>query len=195
MQSLHNCRAAIALFLAFSCAAAWAQVAQYEDIGKAPTEQEILAWDIAIGTDGKELPPGQGTARDGKPIFEAKCMACHGENMAGIKGMGSAFVGGKDLTSNTPMRTVQSYFPFATTLWDYINRAMPRFQEGTLTAEEVYALTAYILYKTEIIGESDVMDAQSLPKVKMPNRDGFKPARFEDIPDIKQRGCRVGLCP
>jgi hypothetical protein len=91
--------------------------------------------------------------------------------------------------------TIGSYWPFATTIWDYIHRAMPQNQEGTLRADEVYALTAFLLYRNGIIQESDVMDAKSLPKVQMPNRNGFIPPRLEDISDIQKRACRLGHCP
>lgn len=91
--------------------------------------------------------------------------------------------------------TVGNYFPFATTVWDYIRRAMPRFQEGSLSPAEVYSLTAYLLYRNNIIKETDVMDASSLPKVQMPNRYGFVPPNLGDIHDYKKRGCRLGNCP
>jgi cytochrome c len=144
------------------------------------------------------LPPGQGTAKDGAPIFAAKCAVCHGANGEGAK-IGPRIVGGiadtETLTTLKPVRTVGGYWPYATTVWDFINRAMPRGQSGTLTANEVYALTAFILAKSEIIKEDDVLDAKTLPKVQMPNRNGFVPARFADIPDEKKRGCKQGVCP
>jgi len=99
------------------------------------------------------------------------------------------------LTTIKPVRSVASYWPYATMVWDYIHRAMPRGKSGTLAPNEVYALTAFILYKNGIIQEGDVLDAKTLPKVQMPNRNGFTPARFSDIPDEKKRGCRQGICP
>jgi cytochrome c len=93
------------------------------------------------------------------------------------------------------VKTIGSYWPFATTIYDYINRAMPKGNAGTLAPKEIYALTAFILYKNEIIKETDVIDAKSLPKVEMPNRHGFIPDRIEDIPDINKRGCQIGNCP
>jgi S-disulfanyl-L-cysteine oxidoreductase SoxD len=105
-------------------------------------------------------------------------------------------LGGKG-TLNTldPVMTIGSYWPFATTLWDFINRAMPRKQKGSLSADEVYALTAFLLYRNDIIRESDFIDAKSLPKIQMPNRNGFVPPRLEDIHDIQRRRCRLGHCP
>jgi len=181
-----------------SASAALAQTPSYANVGRTPTKEEIQAWDISVGPDGKGLPPGQGTAKDGAPIFAAKCAVCHGPNGEGAK-IGPRVVGGiadtETLTTLKPVRSVGGYWPYATTVWDFINRAMPRGQSGTLTANEVYALTAFILAKSNIIKEDDVLDAKTLPKVQMPNRNGFVPARFEDIPDEKKRGCRQGVCP
>jgi mono/diheme cytochrome c family protein len=178
--------------------ASLAQTPSYSNIGRAPTKEEIQAWDISVGPDGKGLPPGQGTAKDGAPIFAAKCAVCHGPNGEGAK-IGPRVVGGiadtETLTTLKPVRTVGGYWPYATTVYDFINRAMPRGQSGTLTATEVYALTAFILAKSNIIKEDDVLDAKMLPKVQMPNRNGFVPARFADIPDEKKRGCKQGVCP
>jgi len=160
-----------------------------------PTEQEVQAMDIAIGTDGKELPPGSGTTKDGAKIFKAKCEVCHGANMEGSP-MAPALVGGKGtLTSLRPKLTVGSYWPFSTTIFDYIRRAMPRYQEGSLSADEVYSLVALVLYRNEIIKEEDVIDAKTLPKVQMPNRNGFIPQKLEEIHDPQKRGCRMGHCP
>jgi mono/diheme cytochrome c family protein len=178
--------------------AALAQTPSYSNIGRAATKEEIQAWDISVGPDGKGLPPGQGTAKDGAPIFAVKCAVCHGPNGEGAK-IGPRVVGGiadtETLTTLKPVRTVGGYWPYATTVYDFINRAMPRGQSGTLTPTEVYALTAFILAKSQIIKEDDVLDAKTLPKVQMPNRNGFVPARFEDIPDEKKRGCKQGVCP
>ena len=178
-----------------ACGAALAQTSDYKNVGRAPTEQEVQAMDIAIGTDGKELPPGSGTAKEGARIFKAKCEVCHGANLEGSP-TAPALVGGQGtLTSLHPKLTVGSYWPFATTIFDYIRRAMPRYQEGSLSVDEVYSLAAFVLYRNDIIKETDVLDAKTLPKVVMPNRNGFLPARFEDIPDFKKRGCKMGHCP
>jgi mono/diheme cytochrome c family protein len=171
------------------------QASPYNNVGRTPTDEEVRAWDIAIGTDGKELPPGSGTAKQGAKIFSSKCAVCHGANLEGSQ-LAPRLVGGEGtLTTLHPVMTVGNYFPFATTVWDYIHRAMPRFQEGTLGADDVYSLTAYLLYRNNIIKETDAMDATSLPKVQMPNRYGFVPPDLGDIHDYKKRGCRLGNCP
>ena len=94
-----------------------------------------------------------------------------------------------------PKLTTGSYWPFATTIFDYVRRAMPRYQEGSLKTDEVYSLTAFILFRDEIIKEDDVIDAKTLPKIKMPNRDGFIPHNLDEIHDWKKRGCKLGHCP
>ena len=178
-----------------ACFSAAAQTPTYKNVGRAPTAQEVQAMDIAVSTDGKELPPGSGTAKAGAQLFADKCQVCHGENQQG-SAQAPALVGGKGtLTSLHPMMTAGSYWPFATTIFDYIRRAMPRFQEGTLKADEVYSLTAFILYRNDIIKEEDVIDAKTLPKIKMPNRDGFIPQNLDEIHDWKKRGCKLGHCP
>lgn len=176
-------------------ATAFAQAPSYSNVGRAPSKEEVQAWNDSIGPQGKELPPGSGTAKQGAEIFASKCAACHGPAGEGSQ-MGPRLVGGRGaLNSPTPSRTLANYWPFATTVWDYINRAMPPKQEGSLSPGDVYALTAFILYRNEIIPEGQVIDAASLPKVKMPNRDGFIPQRLEDIHDQQARGCRAGHCP
>ena len=178
-----------------ACCAAVAQTPAYKNVGRTPTAQEIQAMDIAIGTDGKELPPGSGNAKAGGTLFAQKCAACHGESQEG-SAQAPALVGGKGtLTSLHPKMTAGSYWPFATTIFDYIRRAMPRYQEGSLKVDEVYSLTAFILYRNDIIKEDEVIDAASLPKIKMPNRDGFIPQNLDEIHDWKKRGCKLGHCP
>ncbi len=189
----------IALGLTLATAAAvQAQTPSYQNIGRAPTKQEIAAVDISIGPDGKNLPPGSGTAKEGAPIYAAKCAVCHGVNAEGGK-IGPQLAASKadyaTLTTLKPIRVVGDYWPYATMVWDYIRRAMPRNQAGTLTPNEVYALTAFILYKSNIVQENEVLDQKTLPKVQMPNRNGFVPARFQDIPDEHKRGCTQGVCP
>jgi mono/diheme cytochrome c family protein len=161
--------AAAALTLA--CASARAES---PDLGRVVTADEIAAWDISIEPSGAGLPAGSGTARAGAAIFAAKCAGCHGESGGGKPN--DALVGGS-LTATPPVKTVGSYWPYATTLFDYIRRAMPLPESKSLKDEEVYALAAYILAQNKIIGEDDVMDAKSLPQVRMPNREGF--VRFE----------------
>ncbi len=160
--------------------AARAQAPDY-NLGKTPTDDEIRAWDISIPPDGKGLPPGSGTAVEGAKIYVRKgCVICHGPDGRG--GLAPTLVKSNEPrpASARPEKNIVIFSPFATTLWDFIHRAMPLQRAGTLKPDEVYALTAYLLYKNGIIQENDVLDAQSILKVKMPNRDGFIP------PDISQ---------
>jgi len=176
---------------------ALAQTPSYANVGRTPTKEEIQAWDIAVGPDGKGLPPGSGTAKEGATIYAAKCAACHGPDALGTE-TGPRLASGeaerKSLTTLHPTKGI-GYWPFATTVWDYINRAMPRFQGGSLSPNEVYALTAFILYRCDIVQESDVLDAKTLPKIKMPNRDTFIPQPFDELTNDRKRGCRQGVCP
>ena len=177
---------------------AMAQTPDYKNVGRTPTKQEIEAVDISVGPDGKGLPAGSGSAKEGATIYAEKCATCHGPNGEGGQ-IGTQLAADKStmetFTTLKPLRVPGNYWPYATMIWNYINRAMPRNQGGTLNANEVYALTAFILYKSKIIPEEEVLDAKSLPKVQMPNRNGFIPARFADIPDEKKRGCKQGICP
>jgi mono/diheme cytochrome c family protein len=141
-------------------------------LGQPVTEADLANWDISIGPDGAGLPPGSGTPAQGAAVYAQKCELCHGKE--GKNGPNAALIGGQGtLASADPIRTVGSYWPYATTVFDFTRRAMPWPQPKTLTSDEVYAVTAYILKLNGIIGENDVMNAQTLPKVRMPNRDGF----------------------
>jgi mono/diheme cytochrome c family protein len=162
-----------------------AQTSTHKNVGRRPTAEEIRAWDIAIGPAGKELPPGSGTAKEGATIYARKCVACHGAT--GVEGPATVLVGNRDsLTTLYPKKTIGSYWPFATTLWDYINRAMPFNDPGKLSADEVYSLTAFLLYRNGIVKDTDVINATSLPKIEMPNRNGFSPAKPGWRPDEKR---------
>jgi mono/diheme cytochrome c family protein len=140
--------------------------------GAAVSAAEVARYDISIPPSGAGLPSGGGNARQGQQVYEQKCMACHG-----VKGAGKpadALAGGiGTLASKAPVRTVGSYWPYATTLFDYVRRAMPITNPLSLSNDEVYAVSAYLLYINGIVGEEAQMNAQSLPQVKMPNRDGF----------------------
>ena len=163
----------VAMVLAASVARA--QTPDYKNVGKAPSEAEIRAWDISVGPAGKELPPGSGTAKAGEEIFMKKCAVCHGQNLEGSRAAPRLVGGQGTLTTLHIQRSIGSYWPFATTLWDFINRAMPPKQGGSFQPDEVFALTAFLLYKNGIIQEGDVIDAKSLPKIQMPNRNNFIP--------------------
>lgn len=144
-------------------------------LGVPATAAEIAAMDISIGPDGAGLPPGSGTPKQGADIYAAKCAACHGPQ--GANGINDRLVGGLGtLTGAAPVKTIGSYWPYATTVFDFVRRAMPYPAPHSLNDAETYAVTAYLLHLNGIIGPDDVMDAASLPKVKMPNRDGFIPA-------------------
>ncbi|HEY6821290.1 MAG TPA: cytochrome c [Burkholderiales bacterium] len=141
-------------------------------LGVAASAAEIARFDISIPSSGAGLPRGSGTAKQGAPIYAAKCQSCHGEKGAGKPA--DALVGGAgSLASKTPMRTVGSYWPYATTLFDYTRRAMPITNPLSLSDDEVYAVSAYVLFLNGIVAEDAVINAQTLPQVKMPNRDGF----------------------
>ena len=147
-------------------------VTETPNLGRVATPAEVAGWDVSIPPDGTGLPPGRGTSAQGAIVYEQKCQNCHGAKGAGQPN--DRLVGGHGtLASKTPVRTVGSYWPYATTVFDYVRRAMPYTQSHSLSDDEVYAVTAYLLHLNGIIGEADVMDAQALPKVKMPNRDNF----------------------
>jgi cytochrome c len=153
------------------------------DFGATATQQEIAAVAIAVAPDGKGLPAGKGGYAAGKTVYEQACAACHGADLKGVAGIPNMPTGpalrlsGGRGTLNTPnpVMTVESYWPHATTLFDYVRRAMPFQAPGSLTADEVYAVVAYILGEGNVIDRSIVLDAQTLPQVRMPNRDGFIP--------------------
>ena len=160
------------------CTLLGAQSPKY-GVGHAATDEEIRAWDISIPPDGTGLPAGKGTAVEGKEVYKLRCAECHGEDAEG--GDAAALVGGRDtLRSPKPLKTVGSYWPYATTLWDYVNRAMPFDRPGMLTNDQVYAVVAHVLFLNDIIKEKTEMNAESLPEVRMPNRDAFVPASEVD---------------
>jgi len=141
-------------------------------VGRPPSADQIRELGAAIAPDGTGLPEASGTVAEGREVFAAKCSRCHGEKAGGD--VGPALVGGQGtLATAKPVKTVGSFWPYATTVWDYVNRAMPFDQPGQLTPPQVYAVVAYILNLNGIIANDQVMDAKNLPKVKMPNRDGF----------------------
>jgi cytochrome c len=146
---------------------------QGPNLGKPISQEELASWDISIGPDGAGLPPGSGTVKQGEAVFAAKCQACHGEKGAGRPN--DRLVGGQGSLpgDKAPVKTIGSYWPYATTLFDYIRRAMPLNESKSLTNDEVYGVVAYLLNLNGVIPESETMNAQSLPKVTMPNHDGF----------------------
>jgi len=145
-------------------------------LGRPASTDEVKQRDITTLPNGVGLPDGKGTAAQGELVYRDKCASCHGPNGEGVPPQGTQLVGGVgSLASDNPVRTVGSYWPYATSVWDYIHRAMPQNQPGSLSADDTYAVTAFLLSRNKIIDTSDVMDKESLPKVRMPNRDGFIP--------------------
>jgi S-disulfanyl-L-cysteine oxidoreductase SoxD len=175
MRLLDRAAWAAAMAGAAAILAASALAAEAPHFGQPVTADELAPWDISIGPDGAGLPAGRGTPKEGEAVYAANCQACHGEKGAGRPN--DTLVGGfGTIASDRPaVKTVGSYWPYATTLFDYIRRAMPYQQTKSLTNDEVYAVSAYILHLNGVIGADDALDAQSLAKVKMPNRDGFIP--------------------
>jgi len=185
MRSLRFLLPALAVMMFAASHAGWAQSPTY-GLGKTPTQDEIRAWDISISPTGKELPQGSGSAKQGAAIYAQKCVICHGAT--GSEGPAPMLIKRQNPPANPgpcvapcirDNNVMAMHAPYATVMWDYINRGMPFKQEGSLKPDEVYALTAFILFKNGVIGEDDVLDQQSLPQIKMPNRDGAA------IPDWK----------
>ncbi len=179
-------RAAVAgVALPMICAGAvWAQPsaggARLTDLGTPATPEEIEAWGPIVGPDGEGLPAGGGTAAEGRALYDRRCAACHGPT--GQEGPDDRLAGGQgSLAGDGARKTVGSYWPAATTLWDYVNRAMPFNQPGSLSTDEVYAVVAYVLHLNGLVGEDDLIDARTLPQVEMPNRDGFVPDARPDV--------------
>jgi len=149
------------------------------NVGTPLSQDEIRSFDFMLGPEGKELPPGRGTAKDGAAVFAKRCAVCHGPNGEGGV-VRRLVVGSPGHPHQGPFKDTEkdgpSYYPYPTIAWDYINRAMPASKPGSLTPDEVYAVVAFLYYRNGIIQENDVLDAKTLPKVEMPNRDGFVPA-------------------
>jgi mono/diheme cytochrome c family protein len=167
-------------------ASALAQAQTY-GVGRTPTAEEIRAWDISIGPPGEALPPGRGTVKEGALLYRSKgCAGCHGA--AGLEGRAPILKSkaGPEVDLWARGRILPLRAPHATTVWDYINRAMPLNREGTLTPDEVYSLTAYLLFINDVIKEGETLDASTLPKVKMPIGGNYAP-----LPDWKPRTPRL----
>ena len=180
----------------------WAQSPTY-GVGRTPTAEEIRAWDISISPTGKELPEGHGTAKEGAVLFRSKgCAGCHGATGIGarapalVKGGPPAgqerLPGWKGCTWSRTPESWRSARPYATTIWDYIHRGMPLNKEGTLTPDESYALTAFLLFKNDVIKEDEVMDAQHSSKVNMPNREWIREASGVEARNSPARGLSIG---
>lgn len=155
------------------------------NLGRELQPAELAAWDINVFPDGKGLPAGKGTVVDGERVYQAACASCHGMKLEG--GLGPALTGGKgSLTTNKPLKTVGSYWPYSTTLFDYIRRAMPFQAPQSLSNEDVYSVSGYILHVNGLMKADDVVDAKTLQAVQMPNRNAFY---VDDRPDAKSKRC------
>ena len=167
-----------------------AQAQHHYGIGRVATPAEVDGWNIDIGRNGENLPPGSGTVAHGREVFEQQCSACHGEKGEG--GVGERLVGGQGtIATAKPIKTVGSYWPYAPTLFDYIRRAMPQNAPQSLDNDDVYAVSAYILNLNGLLASDATLDAKTLSAIKMPNRDKF----FNDPrPDVKDTACMKD-CP
>jgi cytochrome c len=157
------------------------------NFGTTPGAAELSKM-FSYPASGRGLPSGSGNWEQGKKVYEQKCLACHGDKLQGAAGLGEALVGGRGSLVNNdpkkgPLKTVESYWPYATSVFDYVKRAMPFNAPGSLTDDEVYQVVAYVLGQGNIIGKAEVLSAQTLPRVTMPNRDGFVPG--DPRPDVK----------
>lgn len=170
---------------AFAPAAPCAAQARYA-FGQTPTAAQIAAWDIDVAPDGRNLPAGSGSVARGRGIYIAQCAACHG--VQGEGGLGDKLVGGQGtLATPTPVKTVGSFWPYATTLFDYVRRAMPLAAPQSLSDEDVYAVSGYVLFLNGLVADTATIDARTLTALKMPNRDGFV---GDPRPDTHNAGCR-----
>jgi len=161
-----------AIVLAVTSAAVMVSAAEGPGLGVRLSESEAAALDFVVMPDGRGLPEGSGDAQQGLVVYQRECRICHGDGGQG--GPNDRLAGGVgSLTGEAPVKTIGSYWPYATTVFDYVRRAMPYHQPGNLSADEVYAVTAYLLAENGVIDRGQVMDAESLPEVQMPNREGF----------------------
>jgi len=180
----------LALALVLGLAEAMSVQAQVYGLGHAAAERDLAAWNIDVAADGVGLPKGSGSVERGRSVYAQQCAACHG-----AKGEGKPadqLVGGRGtLASATPVKTIGSFWPYATTIFDFINRAMPYNAPQSLSADDVYAVTAYLLYLNDVVPQDTVLDARSLPKVRMPNRNGFVD---DSRPDTRNVACSRN-CP
>ncbi len=159
----------------FSGVSAAAEYGGPYNFGTNATNADIAKLDIDAMPDGRGLPAGSGNYETGKSVYVAKCAACHGLDLAGVKDTGAAaLIGGRgSLASGKPKKTVESYWPYASTVFDYVKRAMPFNAPGSLSNDEVYSAVAYVLGEANIFAKSATLNAKTLPKIEMPNEDGF----------------------
>lgn len=187
MLSLHNYLTGT-LLLASLCTgqAIAAEEAGHYGHGSPASAEQIAGWDIDVRADGKGLPPGEGSVEDGEMLYEEKCALCHGSFGEAVGGYPALAGGGGSLTDPRPKKTVGSYWQHTSTLWDYIHRAMPFTQPESLSDDEVYAITAYVLYLNDILDYDFVLNQDNLASVRLPNQDNFIP---DDRPDTNNKRC------
>jgi hypothetical protein len=171
MRSLTTAAALISAFAVVPLAAA-AETSKAPHLGISMSKDDIARWDLTIFPDGRGLPPGRGTAKEGHAIYAERCASCHGANGEGATA--EELIGEpKPPSPENPSKAIGSYWPYPTTVFDFIRRSMPPGAPGSLSADQIYAVTAYLLAASKIIADNDEMNAETLPKIKMPNRDGF----------------------
>jgi S-disulfanyl-L-cysteine oxidoreductase SoxD len=182
-------KSAVALLaLAAAVSSVQGETQNHYGIGRAATEAEIAGWNIDIGRNGENLPPGSGTVGHGREVFAQQCAACHGEKGEG--GVGERLVGGQGtIATPKPIKTVGSFWPYAPTLFDYVRRAMPQNAPQSLSNEDVYAVSAYILNMNGLLPADATLDAKTLSAIKMPNRAMFT---GDPRPDVKNPACESG---
>jgi cytochrome c len=180
-----------ALVAVLVAASAATEAAERLGLGRTPAEQEIAAWDIDVrGPDGAGLPPGRGSVAEGERIFEQRCAGCHGDFAEG-RGLFPALAGGRGtLGGDQPQRTIGSFWPYAPTLFDYIRRAQPFAEPGSLAVAEIYAVAGYLLHLNDLLPADAVADADVLRGIRMPNRDGF--LADDPRPDVQGEACVSG---
>jgi cytochrome c len=184
---IHKCALAI-LALTMVASSAGAETQGHYGIGRTATDAEIAGWNIDIGRNGENLPPGSGTVSHGREVFAQQCAACHGDKGEG--GVGERLVGGQGtIATPKPIKTVGSFWPYAPTLFDYIRRAMPQNAPQSLSNEDVYAVSAYILNMNGLLPADATLDAKTLGAIKMPNRSMFT---GDPRPDVKNPACEKG---
>jgi S-disulfanyl-L-cysteine oxidoreductase SoxD len=186
-MALRKRHIAVLAAVALACATS-AQAQSPYGIGRPATPAEIAGWNIDIDREGHNLPPGSGTVSQGREVYDQQCAACHGAKGEG--GLGDRLVGGQGtLATPNPVRTVGSYWPYAPTLFDYIRRAMPQNAPQSLSNDDVYAVSAYILNLNGLLPADATLDATTLPAIKMPNRSMFT---GDTRPDVKNPACVTG---
>jgi len=185
---IHSRIIGLALLLAVggTATAVAADKTGYYGYGQSATPEQITGWDIDVRPDGKGLPPGSGSVEDGEYLYEDKCAECHGSFGEGV-GKFPVLAGGEgSLRDDRPQKTVGSYWKYTSTLWDYIHRAMPFPQPESLEDDEVYAITAYVLYLNELVEDDFVLNRENLSSIRLPNEGNFIP---DDRPDVKNKRC------